>query len=274
VGDPGQDAAGGPGKISGKEMVKESMQWRETAKSQPEPGICLELKTKTNLTCYVNLLTWARVAKPDNTSTLPSLPIAGGQQTFSQGKSVFSVCLHPSVLEKPYNSQVEEDQVDNIALLVIKFLHQVHPGLDLQHDYRLLKDILITGDLCHIRLELEGMRGSTGQLLTASPSSLISQLSDVCKQEGGGEEQICLPTCRQTENKGRKVLIEDISIDKKKPRNKIDDCFGKNLQRAFNDKNHKKGSKNNDENENIKIRQEETFLKEVKTKRINEICKS
>ena len=29
-----------------KEMVKESMQWRETAKSQPEPGICLELKTK------------------------------------------------------------------------------------------------------------------------------------------------------------------------------------------------------------------------------------
>ena len=90
-------------------MVKESMQWNEKVKSQPEPCICLEVKSKVietkknvirifiiipifrkgDLTCFVNLLTWGAVAEPDYTSTQPSLPIAGGQQTFSLGNSVF-----------------------------------------------------------------------------------------------------------------------------------------------------------------------------------------
>ena len=77
-----------------------------------------------------------------------------------------------------------------------------------------------------------------------------------------------MPTKGQTQKTGNK-LIEEISSDKKKPKNRSDDSFGKNLQKAFNDKNRKKSSEKDNKNEVIKIRQEETFLKEVKTRRLN-----
>ena len=128
--------------------------------NQIKPSISTILLSKTNLTCYLNLLTWSAVAKPDYTSTHPSLPIAGGLQTFSMGHSVFrlvglinynlinwilphSVCLHPSVLVNPDNSHVEEvEELENIASLVIKYCNQVHPSLHLQQSYRSAKSLL------------------------------------------------------------------------------------------------------------------------------------
>ena len=91
----------------------------------------------------------------------------------------------------------------------------------------------------------------------------------VCKQDDGENREICLPTQQKTKKTGNKLLIEEISGDKKKTKKKSDDFFGKNLQKAFNDKNPKKRSENDKKNEEIKIRQEETFLKEVKTTRLN-----
>ena len=73
----------------------------------------------------------------------------------------------------------------------------------------------------------------------------------------------------QTNKVKKKLLIEEISEDKKKQKPKNYDFFGKNLQKAFSDKDEKKKSKKGDNDEDIKIRKEETFLREVKTRRYN-----
>ena len=54
------------------------------------------------------------------------------------------MCLNPSVLVNPDKSPVAADELENIAKLVIKFLHQVHPGLDLHENYRSEKLIILT----------------------------------------------------------------------------------------------------------------------------------
>ena len=101
-------------------------------------------------------------------------------------------------------------------------------------------------------------------------ASLIKQLGGEEKQGEVEEEGISLTTQDRTQSsRGRKMLIEEISTEKKKPKNKSDDLFGKNLQKAFSDKNGEKRGEKDDNDEAIKIRQQETFLKEVNTRRFN-----
>ena len=65
------------------------------------------------------------------------------------------------------------------------------------------------------------------------------------------------------------MLIEEISGDKKKQNHKKFDSFGKNLKKAFSDRDQKKKSEYSNNDEDIQIRRQETFLKEVKTRRFN-----
>lgn len=57
---------------------------------------------------------------------------------FTNSLSYFcSVCIHPSVLKDADNSDIGDEELDNIVKLIFKFLHQVHPGLKLNDkDYK------------------------------------------------------------------------------------------------------------------------------------------
>ena len=63
-------------------------------------------------------------------------------------------------------------------------------------------------------------------------------------------------------------LIQEMSPDAPKKKNTSSDLFAKNLQKAFNEKKPNSKSEQAKNNGEIKIRNDETFLKEVTTRRI------
>ena len=92
-------------------------------------------------------------------------------------------------------------------------------------------------------------------------------LEDRVEEVQEGLEEIVLTS--QTNKMKKRLLIEEISEDKKKQKPKSYDSFGKNLHKAFSDQDKKKKSRKDDNDEDIKIRKEEIFIKEVKTRRFN-----
>ena len=109
------------------------------------------------------------------------------------------------------------------------------------------------GDLAAI---IRAVRGSKEpELATPSPASLLSQLSGVGGQEKGEEELLVGKPQLQT----RRRLVEEIP---KRGREK-ETGFAANLRKAFGP-----GRKDNENEEEVKIRHNETFLTEVQTRRI------
>ena len=254
-----------------KEMVKESMEWQTNSTSQPEACKCIEAVTSKDVTCYINILTWAAVASPDFSSSQPSLPIAGGVQTLTIGHSVFSVCVNPSVMVNTDNTVLTREELDNIVKLVFKFLDQQHPGLNIK-SFTILGDTQFKGNLSEITQKLlnlkKGARSSLGNnengesLVTGTTSSLINQLGCLYQSsENEDSEKINLP---KANNYGGRKLIQEINNKPKKASNL--DSFGKNLQKAF-DKSDKSKDSVNEKDTDIKIRIEETLLTEVKSTR-------
>ena len=84
---------------------------------------------------------------------------------------------------------------------------------------------------------------------------MISELTEVCKQDDGDNGEICFPTQQKTKKTGNKLLIEEISGDKKKPTNKRNDFLGPNVIKRLQWLELKQ--RNNDKkNEEIKMKQE------------------
>merc|ERR1711997_354252 len=100
-----------------EKMLEESAQWQNKANSVPEPCKCISVVTKTGVVSFLNLMTWQAVARPDFDQPTPSLPIAGGSQSLTMGHTVFSVCVHPSVLLNENNQPVSPQELDNILKL-------------------------------------------------------------------------------------------------------------------------------------------------------------
>ena len=108
------------------------------------------------------------------------------------------------------------------------------------------------GDLAGI---VRAVRGSgKPQLATPSPASLLSQLTRVCNQEKEEEELVLGKPQHQSRR-----LVEEIP----KGARKKEAGFAANLRKAFGP-----GMKENEKEEKVKIRHEETFLREVQTRRI------
>merc|ERR1712244_179024 len=107
---------------------------------------------------YLNLMTWQAVAKPSFDQAAPSLPIAGGTQSLTMGHTVFSVCVHPSVLFNEDNQPVSHQELDNILKLAMKFLQQQHPGLELEDQYKVIHENAFKGDLGQVRKKLLKLR--------------------------------------------------------------------------------------------------------------------
>ena len=55
----------------------------------------------------------------------------------------------------------------------------------------------------------------------------------MCKQDDGENGEICLPAQQKTKKTGNKLLIEEISGDKKKHKEKSDNLFPKDLQNCM-----------------------------------------
>lgn len=238
-----------------KAVVAESLAWGQASASLPEPALCLQLTTRRGLHVWCNLVAWHRLRAPDFSLATPSLPLCGGASHLSLQRTVYSVALHPSVLQVQ-GQLVSGEDLANIVGLVVKFLEQQNPGLDLVEGYKVERGSAYLGDLVKVREGLQGAGGKEqGGLLTASPSSLISQLSEVCQKED--EEGTLLPL--KTE-KPAKPLIQEIKPCESKKKA----SFGSNLQKAFGPLNDKKETKLDE----IKIRNEECFIKEVQTRKL------
>ena len=107
-----------------------------------------------------------------------------------------------------------------------------------------------------------------GSVFLDTTSSLIGELSSLCKQDDEEKGEICLPKQQQIPRKGSMPLIQEMSPDAPKKKNTSSDLFAKNLQKAFNEKKPNSKSEQAKNNGEIKIRNDETFLKEVTTRRI------
>ena len=106
------------------------------------------------------------------------------------------------------------------------------------------------GDLAAIVQAVKGSRQP--ELATPSPASLLSQLSGVGGQEEKGEEELVVG---KTQLQTRRRMVEEMP--------KKETGFAANLRKAFGP-----GRKENENEEEVKIRHNETFLTEVQTRRI------
>ncbi|XP_023338110.1 PIH1 domain-containing protein 2 [Eurytemora carolleeae] len=114
-----------------QEVVEESIKAGSVHQSTPQPFCCITVKTKHDVSCCINLLSWERVQKPDFSRETPSLPISGGNSIVVQGQFVYSACVNPEVLTNQTSEELE-----NVLHLVLKFVESVNPGLELLPKFR------------------------------------------------------------------------------------------------------------------------------------------
>ena len=237
-----------------KELVDSSVAYTKLQATQAEPELCLRLATTAGGQVWCNLLSWAAVSAPDYSQDTPSLPLAGGILSTSFGKNIYSVAVHPTVLREE-GVLVSGEQLANIVGLVCKFLEQQQQHLHLLQGHSLEEAKLHPGcNLEAIRRELRPGGGKT-ELVTTSPSSLLSQLSEVCTKEE--EDELVLPA-PQTPGT---PLIQEIKSQEVTQKS---GTFGANLQKAFNPQKPRKEA----QEEPVKIRNNEVFLKEVTSRKI------
>jgi hypothetical protein len=226
------------------------------AAAPPQPAICLRLVTKAGIPVWCNLLAWPAVTQPDYTLAQPSLPLAGGASSVSLGRTVYSVALHPSVLAGEAGEELGGEELANIVGLVARYLEQRHPGLALAPGYTRHTADSCLGELAAVRRALRP-EGDPGDLRTASPGALLAQLAGGGGAEEGGRllPEGPLPRARP--------LVQEVREGRKGGAGA--GAFGANLQRAFRPM--QEGSVEGTEG-TIKIRNEETFLKEVQTRKL------
>ncbi|XP_033229194.1 putative mediator of RNA polymerase II transcription subunit 26 [Belonocnema kinseyi] len=142
--------------------VKPKRNGARVFKNPPQPHMCIQdYMQGSDLPCYVNVLSWDKVAMP--CSLAQTIPLYGGMRVSPpRGEKpevgVFAVIANPELLKKyGKNSQDKKERTTLIDLL-LNFIEAKNEGVYFSRKYTVLKDRDITGELKEVWMAVQAKR--------------------------------------------------------------------------------------------------------------------
>ncbi|XP_062553308.1 myb-like protein AA [Armigeres subalbatus] len=148
-----------------------------TFKNPPQPHMCIKEKTIDGKEVFINVLSWTRIANPDNPEA--PIPLYGGMKVgkIPPGSPrmpplVYAVMANPEVLKKAGRKCPDTPERMNLVDLMCEFVEAVNPTLHLSRKPEILKDRDLSGELKDVWSAVQACRDK-GRVDSGPPENLV-----------------------------------------------------------------------------------------------------
>ncbi|EAT36021.1 AAEL011862-PA [Aedes aegypti] len=151
-----------------------------TFKNPPQPHMCIKEKTIDGKEVFINVLSWTRIANPDNPEA--PIPLYGGMKVgkIPPGSPrmpplVYAVMASPEVLKKAGRKCPDTPERMNLVDLMCEFVEAMNPTLHLSRKPEILKDRDLSGELKDVWSAVQACRDK-GRVDSGPPENLVYDL--------------------------------------------------------------------------------------------------
>ncbi|XP_021696065.1 putative cyclin-dependent serine/threonine-protein kinase DDB_G0272797/DDB_G0274007 [Aedes aegypti] len=148
-----------------------------TFKNPPQPHMCIKEKTIDGKEVFINVLSWTRIANPDNPEA--PIPLYGGMKVgkIPPGSPrmpplVYAVMASPEVLKKAGRKCPDTPERMNLVDLMCEFVEAMNPTLHLSRKPEILKDRDLSGELKDVWSAVQACRDK-GRVDSGPPENLV-----------------------------------------------------------------------------------------------------
>ncbi|XP_019933195.3 transcription factor mef2A [Aedes albopictus] len=148
-----------------------------TFKNPPQPHMCIKEKTIDGKEVFINVLSWTRIANPDNPEA--PIPLYGGMKVgkIPPGSPrmpplVYAVMASPEVLKKAGRKCPDTPERMNLVDLMCEFVEAMNPNLHLSRKPEILKDRDLSGELKDVWSAVQACRDK-GRVDSGPPENLV-----------------------------------------------------------------------------------------------------
>ncbi|XP_055606521.1 AAC-rich mRNA clone AAC11 protein [Uranotaenia lowii] len=148
-----------------------------TFKNPPQPHMCIREKTIDGKEVFINVLSWTRIANPDNPDA--PIPLYGGMKVgkIPPGSPrtpplVYAVMASPEVLKKAGRKCPDTPERMNLVDLMCEFVEAMNPTLHLSRKPEILKDRDLSGELKDVWNAVQACRDK-GRVDSGPPENLV-----------------------------------------------------------------------------------------------------
>lgn len=148
-----------------------------TFKNPPQPHFCIREKTIDGKEVFINVLSWTRIANPDNPDA--PIPLYGGMKVgkIPPGSPrapplVYAVMASPEVLKKAGRKCPDTPERMNLVDLMCEFVEAMNPTLHLSRKPEILKDRDLSGELKDVWSAVQACRDK-GRVDSGPPENLV-----------------------------------------------------------------------------------------------------
>lgn len=148
-----------------------------TFKNPPQPHMCIREKTIDGKEVFINVLSWTRIANPDNPDA--PIPLYGGMKVgkIPPGSPrapplVYAVMASPEVLKKAGRKCPDTPERMNLVDLMCEFVEAMNPTLHLSRKPEILKDRDLSGELKDVWSAVQACRDK-GRVDSGPPENLV-----------------------------------------------------------------------------------------------------
>ncbi|XP_041774187.1 rho GTPase-activating protein gacF isoform X2 [Anopheles merus] len=148
-----------------------------TFKNPPQPHMCIKERTLDGKEVFINVLSWTRIANPDNPDA--PIPLYGGMKVgkIPPGSPkapplVYAVMASPEVLKKAGRKCPDTPERMNLVDLMCEFVEAMNPSLHLSRKPEILKDRDLSGELKDVWSAVQACRDK-GRSDNGPPENLV-----------------------------------------------------------------------------------------------------
>ncbi|XP_053663122.1 nuclear hormone receptor FTZ-F1 [Anopheles marshallii] len=148
-----------------------------TFKNPPQPHMCIKERTVDGKEVFINVLSWTRIANPDNPDA--PIPLYGGMKVgkIPPGSPkvpplVYAVMASPEVLKKAGRKCPDTPERMNLVDLMCEFVEAMNPSLHLSRKPEILKDRDLSGELKDVWSAVQACRDK-GRSDNGPPENLV-----------------------------------------------------------------------------------------------------
>lgn len=149
-----------------------------TFKNPPQPHMCIREKTIDGKEVFINVLSWTRIANPDNPDA--PIPLYGGMKVgkIPPGSPrapplVYAVMASPEVLKKAGRKCPDTPERMNLVDLMCEFVEAMNPTLHLSRKPEILKDRDLSGELKDVWSAVQACRDKGRVDSVGPPENLV-----------------------------------------------------------------------------------------------------
>lgn len=176
---PGNGAGGGGGGGGGGgPFPHRRSRASRTFKNPPQPHMCIREKTIDGKEVFINVLSWTRIANPDNPDA--PIPLYGGMKVgkIPPGSPrapplVYAVMASPEVLKKAGRKCPDTPERMNLVDLMCEFVEAMNPTLHLSRKPEILKDRDLSGELKDVWSAVQACRDKGRVDSVGPPENLV-----------------------------------------------------------------------------------------------------